>query len=150
MTIGHFYFLNDQYAKDFPNPHFMNAHKDENHNRPYFCAFADGSAFWLIPISSHVEKFERIYNQKIARYGKCDTIDFCDVLGHRKAVLLQNMCPATDKYIKNEYLSDGTPVQIPHKDRKKLISKAKKVVALQKKGLNLIFGDVLETLTCLQ
>lgn len=150
MTIGHFYFLNDQYAKDFPNPHFMNAHKDENHNRPCFCAFADNDVFWLIPISSRVDKFERIYNQKIARYGKCDTIDFCEILGHRKAVLLQNMCPVTDRYIKNEYINDGAPVQINHKDRKKLISKAKKVVALQKKGLNLIFGDVLETLTCLQ
>lgn len=150
MTIGHFYFLNDQYSKDFPNPRFMNASKEDNHNRPCFCAFADNGAFWLIPISSRVDKFERIYNQKIARYGKCDTIDFCEILGHRKAVLLQNMCPVTDKYIKNEYISDGTPVQINHKDRKKLISKAKKVVALQKKGLNLIFGDVLETLTCLQ
>lgn len=65
-----------------------------DHQRPCFCAFTeDNSIYWVIPISSKVDKFEEVYNDKIKRYGKCDTIDFCHILGHKKAVLIQNMIP---------------------------------------------------------
>lgn len=47
----------------------------------------------MIPFSSRVSKFTGIYNKKIQKYGKCDTIVFGDVLGHRKAFLIQNMEP---------------------------------------------------------
>ena len=59
--------------------------------------------FWVIPISSQVSKYTAIYNNKLQRHGKCDTIVFGDVVGHRKAFLIQNMCPVTPKYIKDEY-----------------------------------------------
>lgn len=150
MQIGHFYFLKDRYEKDFPNPNFMCAHavyEREPHHRPCYCAFTeDGIVFWLIPISSKVQKFERIYNEKKSRCKRCDTIDFCEILGHKKAVLIQNMCPVTAEYLLNEYLDDNhMPVQISNSDKKRIISKAKKVLLLQRRGYNLIFGDVLTT-----
>lgn len=144
MDIGHFYFLKPEYSIKFEFSHFMNNHDDER-NRPYFCAFKEKELYWLIPISSKLVKFERVYQSKIDKYGKCDTIDFCDVLGHRKALLIQNMCPVTPDFILNEYCdSDGHPVQIADKSRKRITSRAKKVLALQRKGNNLIFGDVLK------
>lgn len=120
MIAGHFYFLKEDYLQKFPN-------MDDIH-RPYFCAFTDGNdIFWLVPISSKVKKFERIYNDKVKRYGKCDTIDFCHVLGRKKAVLIQNMCPVTKDYILNEYLDPhNIPVQLCDKVRKRIIHKAKK------------------------
>jgi len=141
MIIGHFYFLKPEYSQQFANPKFMN---NNEHNRPYFCAFTDGNdIYWLIPISSKVDKFERIYNDKIKRYGKCDTIDFCHVLGRKKAVLIQNMCPVTKDYILNEYLDPhNIPVQLCDKVRKRIIHKAKKVLSLQRQGIDLLFGDV--------
>ena len=142
MDIGHFYFLKPDYSTQFEFSHFMNNHEDER-NRPYFCAFKDKDLYWLIPISSKLAKFERVYRNKIDKYGKCDTIDFCDVLGHRKAFLIQNMCPVTPEYITNEYCdADSHLVQIADKSRKRIASKAKKVLALHRKGYNLIFGDV--------
>ena len=76
-----------------------------SHDRPCFCAFQDSKTglFWLVPISSKIQKFRRIYQNKVNKYGRCDTIDFGYVLGHEKAFLLQNMCPVLDRYIKNEY-----------------------------------------------
>ena len=56
------------------------------------------------------------------------------------------MCPITPKYIKNEYI-DGKaniPVRINGVLEKELNSKAKKVLALQRKGIPLIFPDVLK------
>ena len=149
MNIGHFYFLKPQYFLDFPNPQFMSNRQEndtQEHKRPCFCAFSeDNNIYWLIPISSKVNKFEKVYQNKIERYGKCDTIDFCHILGRKKAVLIQNMCPVTKKYILNAYLDPhNNPVQLCDKVRKRIIHKAKKVLVLQRKGIDLIFGDVLE------
>ena len=149
MNIGHFYFLKPEYFSDYPNSKLMNNKVDSNmqeHKRPCFYAFTeDNSIFWLIPISSKVDKFEKVYQEKIKRYGKCDTIDFCYILGRKKAVLIQNMCPVTKEYILNEYLDPhNNPVQLCDKTRKRIISKAKKVLILQRKGIDLLFGDVLK------
>ncbi len=149
MDIGHFYFLKPDYFTRFPSSDFMDNHSEVDaqlHNRPYFFAFTEGNdIYWLVPISSKIKKFERIYSEKINKYGKCDTIDFCDILGHRKAILIQNMCPVTADYILNEYCdSADQPVQISEKIRKRIIRKAKKVLALQRKGYDLTFGDILK------
>ena len=148
MNIGHFYFLKPKYFTDYPSPSFMNNHRLEErpHNRPCFCAFTENNiVYWLIPISSKVDKFEKIYRAKSERFGKCDTIDFCNILGHKKAVLIQNMIPVSEQYVLNEY-ADATnnPVCISDKTRKRIIHKAKKVLALHRNGFGLIFGDVLE------
>ena len=143
MITGHFYFLKPEYTQQFANPKFMN---NNEHNRPYFCAFTEDSRiFWLVPISSKVDKFERIYNNKVSRYGKCDTIDFCHILGRKKAVLIQNMCPVTQEFILNEYNDPhDKPVQLCEKVRKRITHKAKKVLVLHHKGIDLLFGDVLK------
>lgn len=143
MITGHFYFLKPEYAQQFANSKFMNSNE---HNRPYFCAFTENKGiYWLVPISSKINKFESIYASKIKRYGKCDTIDFCHILGRRKAVLVQNMCPVTQEFILNEYLDPhDNPVQVCDKTRKRIVHKAKKVLMLQRKGIDLLFGDVLE------
>lgn len=108
MDTGHFYFLSDQYFIDFPDSNLMQNKETINgqsHGRPCFYAFQDMNTglFWVIPISSQVYKYTAIYNNKIQRHGKCDTIVFGDVVGHRKVFLIQNMCPVTPKYIINEY-----------------------------------------------
>ena len=84
--------------------------------------------------------------KKIANHGKCDTIVFGEVLGHEKAFLIQNMCPITKQYINNEYMdpNGNIPVRVNGLLAKELITKAKKVLALQRKGVNLIFLDVIK------
>lgn len=151
MDIGHFYFLADQYFADFPDNRLMSNKEMVNalpHDRPCFCAFQGSKpgVFWMIPISSQLKKFKRIYQGKVDKRGRCDTIDFGYVLGREKAFLLQNMCPVTDKYIKNEYLDPlhHAPVRLDGAFEKQLIQKASKVLALQRKGVHLIFPDVLE------
>lgn len=150
MEIGHFYYLNDQYFIDFPDSKLMQNKERINgefHDRPCFYTFQDikTGLYWMIPFSSKVEKFENIYNKKVKKYGKCDTIVFGEVLGHRKAFLIQNMCPVIPKYVKNEYIdkNDNNPVRVNTLLEKELLNKAKRVLALQRKGIPLIFPDVL-------
>jgi hypothetical protein len=99
----------------------------------------------MIPFSSQVSKYRNYYNQKVAKYKKCDTITFGYVLGYEKAFLIQNMCPITAAYIKNEYLdkATNTPVRISGDFEQELVTKAKRVLALQRKGIKLVFPNVL-------
>ncbi len=92
-----------------------------------------------------MDRFKRIYKHKINKYGFCDTIVFGPVLGHDKAFLIQNICPATSYYIDHVYLDQqtGSPVRVDGVLEKQLIIKAKKIIALQRKGARLIFPDVL-------
>lgn len=66
--------------------------------------------------------------------------------GHEKAFLIQNMCPTLPQYIKNEYIDSiaSIPVKVDGVLEKELITKSKRVLALQRKGIKLIFPDVLK------
>ncbi len=156
MQNGHFYYITDQYFTDFPDPTLMQNKEmiaGKAHDRPCFYAFKDSSTdlYWMIPFSSQVAKYRRYYEQKIKRYHRCDTIAFGHVLGYEKAFLLQNMCPVTADYIKNEYIDSRTniPVRIDGAFEKELISKARRILALHRKGVHLIFPDVLSIETAL-
>lgn len=117
------------------------------HDRPCFYAFqgAHQGLYWMIPFSSKVEKFKTVYSTKVGRYGRCDTIDFGYVLGREKAFLIQNMCPITTEYMKEEYIDSNSnlPVRVNGAFEAQLIRKAKRVLALQRKGYQLIYPDVL-------
>ena len=100
MKKGHFYYINDQYFLSFPDSFLMQNEETINgqaHDRPCFYAFEDRSTglYWMIPFSSKVNKYRIYYNNKMRKYGRCDTIAFGYVLGHEKAFLIQNMCPIT-------------------------------------------------------
>lgn len=151
MEVGHFYYIEDSYFVDFPDIYLMKNKETVNgqvHDRPCFYAFQDNSTglYWLIPFSSQVSKFKNIYDSKMQKYKRCDTIVFGEVLGHEKAFLIQNMCPIASKYIKNEYFDAraNVPVRVSGILERELKEKASKVLALQRKGAKLIFPNVLE------
>lgn len=156
MNNGHFYYITDQYFQDFPDPMLMQNKETINgqsHDRPCFYAFKDSTSdiYWMIPFSSQVPKYKKYYDSKMQRYRRCDTIAFGEVLGHQKAFLIQNMCPITAAYVKNEYIDSraNVPVRIDGAFEKELMEKARRVLALQRKGVKLIFPDVLSIEKCL-
>lgn len=59
------------------------------------------------------------------KYGRCDTLAFGFVLGERKAFLIQNMFPVTEKYFNNVYIDKNTsrPIQLSESLKKELKSK---------------------------
>ncbi|WP_236006203.1 type III toxin-antitoxin system CptIN family toxin [Paradesulfitobacterium ferrireducens] len=150
VTIGNFYFIEDQYFEDFPDPNLMTNKKTVKgveHNRPCFYSLLDNKTgiMWFIPISSQVDKFEQIYNKKLEKYKEVDTIVFGYVMGNKRVFLIQSMFPITSKYIMNVYIDTATmqPVVINEKLRDELNKKANKVLSLQRKGFRLIFPNVL-------
>ena len=103
----------------------------------------DNDVLWMIPISSKVAKFKSILASKVNRYGRCDTIVIGKVLGNERAFLLQNMCPATNKYIDHEYTSNGQPIQLPEGLKNELREKAARVLETYTfRSKSVIFPDV--------
>ena len=149
MITGNFYYISDDYYEKFKNCGLMgNKAEDEEgkHGRPCFYCFRQDDLYWMVPISSQIEKYKKLYHEKMERYnGKFDGIRFGYVNAQERAFLIQNMCPVTDKYIKNEYQHLGSPVAIDYTTYKRIVSKATKVSALvHNNNSHLIFPDVLK------
>lgn len=108
--------------------------------------------FWMIPISSKVDKYEKEYNRSVRKYGICDNISFGYILGKRCAFLPQNMFPVTDKYILNMYMDSLTkePVKIDEKLMKELNRKARKKIRFNMAGKKLGMTDITEILKRLE
>lgn len=121
MPQAQLYVLSDQYYQDFPDDRLMQ-NKDIidglPHSRPCFFAFKDSKTadiYWIVPISSKFEKFKRIEQDKIKKYGYCNTIRFGIVLGRNTAFLIQNMCPATGKYLTAYVDKNNYPIRIDNR-----------------------------------
>lgn len=142
------YFLSDNYYFDFPDDKLMkNKEMIEGayHRRPCFFAFPDSKVpdiYWIVPISSKYEKYKQIEKTKIQKYGKCNTIRFGTVLGRRTAFLIQNMCPATEKYLTIYMDKNSQPIQIDKRVADDVIKNAREVLGMAKRGAKVIFPDV--------
>lgn len=148
MPDAQLYFLSDQYYLDFPDDKLMK-NKDTTdgvlHNRPCFFAFRDSKIreiYWIVPISSRVEKFRQIERKKIQKYGSCNTIRFGTVLGRNTAFLIQNMCPATEQYLTPYIDKNEQPIRIDGRIAADVEKNARDVLAMAKRGAKVIFPDV--------
>jgi hypothetical protein len=124
------------------------------HDRPCFYAFPDSKyekLFWCVPISSKVEKYQDVFDKKIQKYGKCNTIRFGDVMGQKRAFLIQNMFPITKDYIADVYIDRNTnkEVTIEPKISKDIQTNAREVLKLNSRGIPVIFPDVQKIKTAL-
>lgn len=139
MTQGHFYFISDEfYKKHDPNNQLMK-NKEGIHDRPCFYAFPDTkniNILWCVPISSQIEKFEKIVKNKLDKQAargikipKCNTIRFGNVMGQKRAFLIQNMFPITANYITATYIDRNTknPVTVDPKTEKDILVNAKDI-----------------------
>ena len=122
-----------------------NDDKDGRHGRPCFYCFKQGLLYWMIPISSKIDKYQRLYDEKMNKYnGNFDGIRFGYVNGKKRAFLIQNMCPVTEQYIDDEYRieHDTVPVTINNDTAKELHKVARKVLQFYRKGIKLILTDI--------
>lgn len=92
--------------------------------------------------SSRYEKFKRIEQEKIKKYGRCNTIRFGTVLGRNTAFLIQNMCPATEKYLTAYIDKNNQPIRIDNRVVTDVVKNARNVLAMAKRGEKVIFPDV--------
>ncbi len=146
IEYGKFYFVKDEFFKKVNDENIL-LNKDNGIKRPCYYCFKDkeiDKIIWLVPISSKIDKYEKIYDYKLNKFGKVDTIVFGKVNNDKRAFLIQNMFPTTTKYIEHKYVRNNKDVEITYKLRKEIENKANFILSLAKQGKRVIFVDVLK------
>lgn len=151
IETGYVYHVKEEYFKYVNDSKLMKNH-EENDTRPnYYCVKSsiNSKILWFIPISSKVEKYEKILESKLAKYGKCDTIVIGKYRNRKQAFLIQNMFPITSKYIDHIDTVNDRISKVEKITKNKIEKKVKKIFNLKSKGINLIFPNVDKILSML-
>lgn len=109
-------------------------HSNKGGNRPhYYCFEGDEEGiYWVIPLSSRVEKYRGVVKRIEERHGRCDLIHIAKTVNDRYSVfLIQDMFPITKKYIEREYTLNGKPFSLNRESTIAEINKKAKAVKMQ-------------------
>ena len=133
MIQAGFYIIKDSFFKTMNEP-YLKGNKSEN--RPHYYCFEDSTKgiYWVIPMSSRINKYKQIIRQRLAQGKPCDILHIATLDNNKESVfLIQDMFPITDKYIEREYTVNGIPLRITSEDLEKEIDqKARKILSLLK------------------
>ena len=141
---GKFYFVKDEYFNKINDQRLL-LNKDNGNKRPCYYCFKDKDnqkLIWFVPISSKIEKYKKIYNYKLQKLGKVDTIVFGKVNNDERAFLIQNMFPVIEKYIETKYTRNNMDVSITYSLRKEIEGKANYILKLAELGQKVVFTDI--------
>lgn len=112
------------------------------HSRPTYFTIKDDDILWFIPLSSKIEKYKKIINNKEKKYGVCKTIMVREIAGKDSVILLQNAFPILEKYIDHVHTIDGVPLNVPTDLQNDIKSLFKNMIGLKKRGTNLFFSNI--------
>lgn len=140
MIINGFYILKDEFFSLVNEP-YLKDNKDGN--RPfYYCIEEEINGikmYWMIPLSSRVEKYKNIIAKKKAQHKPTDGLYICKLPNDKQsAFLIQDMFPVTIKYIEREYtINHNHLLLMKSQDIDAIKQKYKRVLRLIKNGVKL-------------
>ncbi len=138
---GYLYHIKDEFF-DIVNDENLMSNHEKGKKRPTYFTIKDKDILWFIPLSSKVEKYKKIVDKKIERFGFCNTILLVDIFEKKHAILLQNAFPTLEKYIDHVHTIDGKPAKVPETLEKIILENFKDLMKLKSKGINLFFTDI--------
>lgn len=141
IKTGYLYHIKDEYFDLINEKEVMINHK-KGHSRPSYYVIKDKDILWFIPLSSQIEKYKKIIDNKIKKHGNCKTIMIQKIANKEQAILIQNAFPTIEKYIKSKHTVDGRFIEVPYKVRKLILENFNYILSLKKSGLNLFFTDI--------
>ena len=131
-----FYVIKDKFFEDMSNPYLKG---NKAGNRPHYYCFEDTSIgiYWMIPLSSQIDKYKSIMEKKEKARKPCDILHIVKLDDDREsAFLIQDMFPITEEYIEREYSIAGNHLILTSEHTAKEIEqKAKKVMGMLKRGV---------------
>lgn len=136
MIKNGFYIVSDRFFQEFNDP-YLKGNKQET--RPHYYTYLDPSTglFWLIPLSSRVEKYQSIMDRRIAEHKPCDILHIAKLDNDKVSVfLIQDVFPITDAYIVRPYTVNQQPFRISsEKLAATLEEKTHRVIGLIRRGV---------------
>ena len=131
-----FYIVKDKFFKDMNDSHLKG---NKEANRPHYYCFKDEGTglYWMIPLSSRIEKYKKIMSKKIASGKPCDILHIIKLDNDKESVfLIQDMFPITEEYIERTYTISNNHLTVTSEHSAiEIEKKAKKVMHMLKKGV---------------
>lgn len=126
------YILSDEYFNKYNTGRMMD---NKSGNRPHYVAIQFDDTYWMVPISHRVEKYQEKIKHQEEKGRQCVFYHIGEFAGQRRAFLIGDMIPTTEKYISRAYTVSGIPYVIRNEDlNRKLESKAKRFLTLVRSG----------------
>lgn len=141
IKLGYLYHIKDEFFTLFKDDKLMQNHENGN-KRPTYFALKDKELLWFIPISSKVSKYEKIVQNKIKKYGVCNTILIREILGKKHAILIQNAFPILECYIDHVHTINGNPIKVIETLKTEILNNFQAVLRLKENGIDLFFTDI--------
>ena len=148
IIAGFSYHLKDEFfskVKKDASDNSLMENKENGNYRPHFYCLEDEKVkglYWVVPISSKVEKYRLIQEKKINKFGKCNTIVIGLFAGKENAFLIQNMFPVTAKYFDHIHRVSNLPITIHSEVKESIETNVKEVLSLTRAGENVLFADI--------
>ena len=70
IQTGYLYHIKDEFFTKINDKGLMINH-ESGHSRPSYLAIKDDKLLWFIPLSSKIDKYNVIIQNKIKKYGSC-------------------------------------------------------------------------------
>lgn len=141
VQTGYLYHIKDEFF-DIVNDNNLMTNHERGKKRPTYFTIEDEEILWFIPLSSKVEKYQKIFDKKVERFGFCNTIMIEEILGQKSVILLQNAFPTLKKYIDHIHTIDGKPAKVSETLSKLILTNFRYLLKLKSKGINLFFTDI--------
>lgn len=87
---GYLYHIKDEFFDIVNDENIMTNHEKGKKRPTYFTIRDEEWILWFIPLSSKIDKYKKIVDRKIKKYGKCDTILIRKITNRESAILIQN------------------------------------------------------------
>ena len=143
LKLGYVCHIKDEFF-DMMNDEKLMQNKENGRSRPayYFAEDSETSLIWVIPMSTKVDKFREVQKRQERKYGSSMGVYIAKYDGKESVFLIQNMYPVMPSYISHIHTRNGNPIPVSHKTMKEVNKRAKKALALYKRGCNTLFADI--------
>ena len=141
VQTGYLYHIKDEFFDVVNDDNLMTNH-ERGKKRPTYFTIKDGVILWFIPLSSKVEKYQKIIDKKNKKYGFCNTIFVRKILEEESVILFQNAFPTLEKYIDHVHTSNGAPAKVGTLLKNEILNNFKNLLKLKSRGYNVFFTDI--------
>ncbi|MCI9247061.1 MAG: hypothetical protein HFJ30_08170 [Clostridia bacterium] len=132
IETGYVYHIKEEYFKVARDKKLMRNHENGNTRPTYlFIRNANSKILWFAPMSSKVEKYKKIQEEKIKKNGTCDTIVIEKYRKKYSVFLIQNIFLVTKEYIDHIDTSRDKAVPVVAGTQKEITTKVNKVFRLK-------------------
>lgn len=111
IQTGYIYHIKDEFFNKINDKGIMINHEN-GRSRPTYFTIKDNDILWFIPLSSKVNKYKKIINKKVKKYGSCRSIMISEIANKESVILLQNAFPTLEKYIDHPHIINGKPLKV--------------------------------------